>query len=207
MFKAITEDSIDKSCGSSFWYLMSLKVERFFFDLLFSISQCLCMSLSKHDVRCQVYMKEAVPSKEAAEASDERRHERAVLLHWGVWLLWMSTTTMQSFQVCIKMMKLISNCSWLLRDSTSSDAKLSPEEALQMCSDVMLCFANSDTFGYFLDTFWILLESWANVGQFRWRAETLLCHFAQEVSPASDIWWVQCVQRFFFDYWALYHLA
>ena len=40
-----------------------------------------CMSLSKDDVRCRVYMKEAVPSKEAAEASDERRHERAVLLH------------------------------------------------------------------------------------------------------------------------------
>ena len=44
--------------------------------IYFSLSvSVFCMSLSKHDVRCQVYMKEAVPSKEAAEASDERRRE------------------------------------------------------------------------------------------------------------------------------------
>ena len=44
--------------------------------IYFSLSvSVFCMSLSKHVVRCQVYMKEAVPSKEAAEASDERRRE------------------------------------------------------------------------------------------------------------------------------------
>ena len=44
--------------------------------IYFSLSvSVFCMSLSKDDVRCQVYMKEAVPSKEAAEASDERRRE------------------------------------------------------------------------------------------------------------------------------------
>ena len=61
----------------------------------------------------------------------------------------------------IKMIKMISNWSWLLRDSSCSDAKPSLEEALQMCSGT-LWLANSDTFGYF----WILLESWANVWQF-----------------------------------------
>ena len=43
--------------------------------IYFSLSVSVFCMLSKHDVRCQVYMKEAVPSKEAAEASDERRRE------------------------------------------------------------------------------------------------------------------------------------
>ena len=43
--------------------------------IYFSLSVSVFCMLSKDDVRCQVYMKEAVPSKEAAEASDERRRE------------------------------------------------------------------------------------------------------------------------------------
>ena len=46
----------------------------FLFTFLFQ-SVSFCMSLSKHDVCFQASMEEAVPSKEAEEASDEKRRE------------------------------------------------------------------------------------------------------------------------------------
>ena len=55
--------------------LLIFNVLNVLFDSLSSFSQCLCMSLSKHDVCFQASMEEAVPSKEAEEASDEKRRE------------------------------------------------------------------------------------------------------------------------------------
>ena len=100
----------------------------------------------------------------------------------------------------IKLIKLISSWSWLLRDSSCSDAKPSLEEALPMCSGT-LWLANSDTFGYFwilLDTFgyfWILLESWANVWQFcyvmSWNSAVQSC-----IRCFSSFWYLMCWMSF-----------
>ena len=92
-------------------------------------------------------------------------------------------------------MKLISNWSWLLRDSTSSDAKPSLEEALQKCSDVTLWFAKSDAFGHFwtlLDTFGHFWSLEAMFDSFV-RVETLLCNLAPDISRCfSSFWYLMC---------------
>ena len=68
--------------------LLIFNVLNVLFDSLSSVSQCLCMSLSKHDVCFQASMEEAVPSKEAEEASDEKRREPFFVLRClAVWLL------------------------------------------------------------------------------------------------------------------------
>ena len=98
---------------------------------------------------------------------------------------------------------MISNWSWLLRDSSCSDAKPGLEEALPMCSGT-LWLANSDTFGYFwilLDIFgyfWILLESWANVWQFcyvmSWNSAVQSC-----IRCFSSFWYLMCWMSFFYS--------
>ena len=87
----------------------------------------------------------------------------------------------------IKLIKLISSWSWLLRDSSCSDAKPSLEEALPMCSGT-LWLANSDTFGK-------LLESWANVWQFcyvlSWNSAVQSC-----IRCFSSFWYLMCWMSF-----------
>ena len=99
-------------------------------------------------------------------------------------------------------MKLISNWSWLLRDSTSSDAKPSLEEALQKCSDVTLWFAKSDAFGHFwtlLDTFGHFWSLEAMFDSFV-RVETLLCNLAPDISRCFS----SCCKFLFLIYFPLF---
>ena len=86
-------------CFSSFWYLVCCK----FFLIYFSLSvSVFCMWLSKHDVCFQASMEEAVPSKEAEEASDEKRREPFFGIELSGCCEWARLWTLESFQVCIK---------------------------------------------------------------------------------------------------------
>ena len=172
-------------CFSSFWYLMCWMSFLIHFPLSVSVFACRCQNMM---FVSKLPWKRLYLPKRLKKHPTRRGVSRS--LYWGVWLLWMSTTTMQSFQVCIKLIKMISNWSWLLRDSSCSDAKPGLEEALQMCSGT-LWLANSDTFGYF----WILLESWANVWQFcyvmSWNSAVQSC-----IICFSSFWYLMCWMSF-----------
>ena len=161
----------------------------FFWFTFLSFSQCLlhavvktwCLFPSLHGRGCTF---------QRGWRSIRREKAWAVLWYWVVWLLWMSTTVNPGKLPSLhQRMNLISNWSWLLRDSTCSDAKPSLEEALQKCSDVTLWFAKSDAFGHFwtlLDTFEVLSQCLTVLFELKLCC-AILHQILADAFPASDI--------------------
>ena len=107
-----------KVCGAilhqMLFQLLIFNVLNVLFDSLSSVSQCLCMSLSKHDVCFQASMEEAVPSKEAEEAFDERRPaspsccERAKISALDqIWVCWQNHAFFRDFPSIFRQTHLV----------------------------------------------------------------------------------------------------